>query len=225
MSVSDLMTGLMVIFLFIAVAYMSRVESEQSPLKDFVDNKRELHNKMKEMFKEEAGNGTLTIGGDLTMRFERAETLFPLGSDALTPEFQQTLREVMPKYLDIILTDSLKEKIREIRIEGHTDDTPFPRLDADPYKANLILSQQRARNVLFFIRSLPEYNAYSDEDKRRLDIWLTATGFSYGRALDAAGNSALQKGTEIDAEKSRRVEIRIVTSGEEVLERFIENTN
>ena len=39
MSVSDLMTGLMVIFLFIAVAYMIQVKKNQNVLTDYVETK------------------------------------------------------------------------------------------------------------------------------------------------------------------------------------------
>ena len=46
MSVSDLMTGLMVIFLFIAIAYISRVKQNQTVLTDYIETKNELHNKL-----------------------------------------------------------------------------------------------------------------------------------------------------------------------------------
>lgn len=46
MSVSDLMTGLMIIFLFVAIAYISRVQKNQSVLTDYVETKNELHNKL-----------------------------------------------------------------------------------------------------------------------------------------------------------------------------------
>lgn len=39
MSVSDLMTGLMVIFLFIAIAYISRVKQNQTVLTDYIETK------------------------------------------------------------------------------------------------------------------------------------------------------------------------------------------
>lgn len=42
MSVSDLMTGLMVIFLFVAIAYISRVQKNQSVLTDYIETKNEL---------------------------------------------------------------------------------------------------------------------------------------------------------------------------------------
>lgn len=47
MSVSDLMTGLMVIFLFIAIAYMIRVRDDIS---EYKDTKEELYFKLKNKF-------------------------------------------------------------------------------------------------------------------------------------------------------------------------------
>ena len=164
MSVSDLMTGLMVIFLFVAIAYIKRVQDNQSVLTQYVENRQDLHDKLVAEFKEEAEQGRISIHGDLSMRFENAQTLFAPGSWALTPAFQEELRNYIPRYLGILLNASMKDKIREIRIEGHTDNVPYPQLDADPYYANLILSQRRALNVMQFIRNLPEYQQYSDEE-------------------------------------------------------------
>lgn len=221
LSVSDLMTGLMVIFLFVAIAYIKRSQERQSTLQQYVDNKQVLHDKLVAEFENEAKKGQITITGDLTMRFENAETLFPSGGDIITPQFRVTLANILPRYFDILLRDSLRTKIREIRIEGHTDDVPIPRLDPDPYMANLILSQRRSISVMRYIRSLPEFKKYSDEDRRLLEYWFTANGFSYGRALDSNGDFALKTGNDIARERSRRVEIRIVTAGEEVLDNFI----
>ena len=223
MSVSDLMTGLMMIFLFIAISYIIRVQQNQTVLKDFVENKQNLHDKLVDKFKSESEKGIITIGGDLSMRFQKAESLFDDGSWTLKPEFKKSLSQIMPKYLNILLNDSLKTKIREIRIEGHTNNVPYPQLDKDPYMANLILSQRRALSVMYFLRSLPEYQLYSEEDKRLLEYWFTANGFSYGHAIDKNNSYALVSGNTIDQVKSRRVEIRIITSGEEILEHFIEN--
>ncbi len=224
MSVSDLMTGLMVIFLFITVAYLKRVQTNQSMLKDFVENKQELHDKLVEKFKAETQEKIITIGGDLSMRFQNAETLFDDGSWDLKPEFEKQLSVILPKYLDVLLNDSLKYKIREIRIEGHTNNIPFPKLDKDPYMANLILSQRRAQSVMQFLREIPEYKEYSPEDQKLLDYWFTATGFSYGHALDKNNEIAHVSGKVVDSAKSRRVEFRIITSGEEVLEDFVEKS-
>ena len=224
MSVSDLMTGLMVIFLFIAIAYIKRVQDNQSVLTQYVENRQELHDKLVAEFKEEAEKGKISIHGDLSMRFENAQTLFEQGSWALTPAFQEELANYIPRYLGILLNASMKDKIREIRIEGHTDNVPYPQLDADPYFANLILSQRRALNVMQFIRNLPEYQLYSEEDKELLEYWFTANGLSYGRALDNQSDYVHRTKQEINKSKSRRVEFRLITAGEEMLEEFVEKT-
>lgn len=224
MSVSDLMTGLMVIFLFIAIAYIKRVQDNQSVLTQYVENRQELHDKLVAEFKEEAEKGKISIHGDLSMRFENAQTLFEQGSWALTPAFQEELANYIPRYLGILLNASMKDKIREIRIEGHTDNVPYPQLDADPYFANLVLSQRRALNVMQFIRNLPEYQQYSEEDKELLEYWFTANGLSYGRALDNQSDYVHRTKQEINKSKSRRVEFRLITAGEEMLEEFVEKT-
>lgn len=224
MSVSDLMTGLMVIFLFVAIAYIKRVQDSQSVLTQYVENRKDLHDKLVAEFKEEAEKGNISIHGDLSMRFENAQTLFAPGSWQLTPAFQEELKNYIPRYLGILLNASMKDKIREIRIEGHTDNVPYPQLDADPYFANLILSQRRALNVMQFIRNLSEYQEYSEEDKELLEYWFTANGLSYGRALDNNSEYIHRTKQEINKSKSRRVEFRLITAGEEMLEEFVEKT-
>jgi outer membrane protein OmpA-like peptidoglycan-associated protein len=216
------MTGLMVIFLFIAIAYIKRVQENQSVLTQYVENKRELHDKLVEEFKTETAEGKVSIHGDLSMSFENAETLFKSGSWELTTSFKTELASYIPRYLNILLKDSMRSKIREIRIEGHTDDVPFPQLDPDPYLANLILSQRRTLNVMAYIRDLPEYQNYTDSEKEQLEYWFTANGLSYGKALDNSSEYKYLSRQEINREKSRRVEFRIITAGEEVLENFVE---
>lgn len=224
MSVSDLMTGLMVIFLFVAIAYIKKVQENQSILTQYVENRQELHNKLVAEFQKETDEGKISIHGDLSMRFENAQTLFSQGYWGLTQTFKDELANYIPRYLKILLNASMKDKIREIRIEGHTDDAPYPTLDPDPYFANLILSQLRARYVMQYIRSLPEYQEFSDEEKELLEYWFTANGMSYGRALDDQSNYVHTSHHEINQSKSRRVEFRIITAGEEMLEEFVEKT-
>ncbi len=225
MSVSDLMTGLMVIFLFVAIAYIKRVQNNQSILTQYVENRKELHDSLVAEFKEEASQGKVSISGDLSMRFENVETQFATGSWQLPPAFKKELANYIPRYLRILLDEdkNMKDKIREIRIEGHTDNEAFPKLDPDPYYANLILSQRRALSVMQYIRSLPEYQQYSADKKELLEYWFTANGMSYGRALDDDSQLTHKSRKPINPNKSRRVEIRLITAGDEMLEKFVEN--
>ena len=62
MSVSDLMTGLMIIFLFIAIAYISRVQQNQTVLTDYVETKNKLYDKLVSEFKSQL-NGKWPSGG------------------------------------------------------------------------------------------------------------------------------------------------------------------
>lgn len=224
MSVSDLMTGLMVIFLFIAIAYMIRVRDDISK---YTDTKDEIYNNLKNKFSDvEMANGVVSVNPDLSMRFLQATTQFASGQRTLPPAFELTLDSVMPKYLDVLvnLNDTLKAQLKEIRIEGHTDDIGIPLVHKDPYRANLILSQERARNVLFHILDIIEQSNYAEEDKLLLQHLLTANGYSFNRALDSSGNEIFGSDRAIDKNKSRRVEIRIITDEKAVLEKLIKKT-
>lgn len=220
-SVSDLMTSLMVIFLFVSIAYIKRVQDNQTVLTDYVETKTELHEKFVSEFKGDTAKWQMSIGRDLSMKFKNPSVLFAQGSYELTTDFQQILNDFLPRYLDILLRDSLRNNIKEIRIEGHTDDVPIPSYDQDPYIANVILSQQRALSVLRYLRTSASFQHYSDYEKQLLEFWFTSNGLSFGRALDAHGQYTLESGQEIDKAKSRRVEFRIVTKGDEVLENFV----
>ena len=125
MSVSDLMTGLMIIFLFIAIAYMRQVQENQTVLTDYVETRNKLHDKLQSEFKDRPEDWQLVIGKDLSMKFNNPEVLFATGSAELTPKFKSILDEFLPKYIDILINDSLCTRIKEIRIEGHTDDVKF----------------------------------------------------------------------------------------------------
>jgi outer membrane protein OmpA-like peptidoglycan-associated protein len=225
MSVSDLMTGLMVIFLFIAIAYIKRVQQNQTVLTDYVETKNKLHDKLVKEFEGDTMKWQMAIGKDLSMKFNNPTVLFAQGSSTLTPQFQEILDDFLPRYFNILLNDSLREKIQEIRIEGHTDPVPYPTLDADPYIANVILSQQRSLSVLRYFRSMPSFEKYTEEEKNLLEFWFTSNGLSYGKALDSEGEYTIKSKEPIDYQMSRRVEFRIVTSGDEVLENFVKKND
>lgn len=155
--VSDLMTGLMIVFLFIAVAYIRKVQKSTSVLSDYVETKDRLHEKMVKEFAGDTARWEMTIGKDLSMKFRNPTTLFRSGSAEITPgSFGLSWTDSSPSTL-ICSNDELKRNIQEIRIEGHTDDVPYPNLNADPYLANVILSQQRSLSVLAYIRQMPYF--------------------------------------------------------------------
>jgi len=224
MSVSDLMTGLMVIFLFVSIAYMVRaqklIQQRKQELTEYVDTKNKLYDELHETFKQQIGNDVLAINNDLSMRFAKAESLFDNGQWNVSARFENTLEDVIPVYMNVLLHDSLRTHIKEIRVEGHTDTKPFGRTDSDPYLSNLDLSQKRAREVVKCMRRICAEN-FEARDQKQIEEWLTAVGYSYTHALDADGNYAAESRKLIDMDRSKRVEIRIITDDYRVLKEIV----
>jgi len=223
MSVSDLMTALMVIFLFIAIAYIQLFTQNAADITAFADARTHLHDKLTNKFAADTARWQMTIGTDLSIRFTNVDVLFPSGSYELTPDFCEILDEFLPQYFEILLTDSLRNSISEVRIEGHTDPSATNLNGMDPYMFNLVLSQRRANSVLNYYRHSSSFLALPEADKRLLEFWFTANGLSYGHTLNSSGElTLLSDDSRPDYDRSRRVEIRIITTSEKMLDDFVE---
>jgi outer membrane protein OmpA-like peptidoglycan-associated protein len=222
---ADLMTVLMVIFLFISIAYMGLLQHQKKQqdkiFEEYKETKENLYNELNEVFNDDFERWDLELDKDLSIKFTNPEVLFPSGKSDITPKFQHILTEFSPKYLSVIMQKKYRDKIAEIRIEGHTDDLPTHETN-DPYIDNIKLSQDRSRKVLQFLRDLPIYDNLSKEEEHHLQFWLTANGLSYGRTLDSDKKLTIYSKKSIDKEKSRRVEFRIITTSEVIVQTVIE---
>lgn len=210
LSLSDVMTGLMVIFMFIAISYIN--EKEQK-VKEFKARKQllleELETSINDFEKD------IELDQDLSIKFKNPDVLFDPGRSIINQEFDLILDKFIPVYLDILTKEKYKELISEVRIEGHTDTTAFykARYPDDSYISNVLLSQERSTAVLYKIRSTEYYNSLSPEKKMRLRFWMTANGLSYGRVLNAEGDYSFKSSNkQVDNNLSRRVEFRIITT-------------
>lgn len=223
---ADLMTVLMVIFLFMSISYMALVEKRQKQqnqiFRDYEESKVALYNELKEAFKNDFARWNLKLDNDLSIKFTNPQVLFPTGKSNITPYFQTILTDFLPKYLSVVLQEKYKTKIAEIRIEGHTDTTPIG-FTNDPYIDNMKLSQDRARNVLAFLRTQVCFINLQSTEKERLQYWLTANGLSYGRTVDKDYKISFDSKQTIDNDKSRRVEFRIVTTSEAIINEALKN--
>ena len=183
-----------------------------------VQDQPELLRELQNDFKDRPEEWKLVIGNDLSMKFNNPEVLFATGSAELTPKFKSILDEFLPKYIDILINDSLCTHIKEIRIEGHTDDVKFAGSNTDPFIDNARLSQQRSLAVLTYLRQMPALKKYTPDQQKMLEYWFTANGLSYGKSLDKDGEYTFISKKPIDRNLSRRVEFRIVTDAEKVIE-------
>jgi outer membrane protein OmpA-like peptidoglycan-associated protein len=223
-SYTDLMTLLMIVFLLISLSYMALVEKEKEKeqliLSEYQNTKKQLYDELSANFDKDMKKWKIELNKDLSIQFTNPEVLFPSGKSELTNEFKAILTEFLPKYIKIITQKKYRESISEIRIEGHTDDVQIG-ITEDSYIDNIQLSQDRARNVLAFLRSLPVYKRLYPSDELMLKYWLTANGLSYGRMLDNNKDLALFSKKEINRTNSRRVEFKILTRSEELIEKVI----
>ena len=203
---ADLMTVLMVIFLFIALAYMGLLQEKVGIVEDA---KRKIYTDLKNEFGDVAAEWNLEVNKDLSIRFNNADGLFAQNNGAPTRKFISILNDFIPKYLAIITKPEYKTSIQEVRIEGHTAN--------GDYRQTVELSQQRANSVLFYLTRHPSFTRLTPKDRRTLEYTLTTSGYGWSRALDADGNYSRVTRKEFDVQ-SRRVEFRIVTDSDRVIE-------
>jgi outer membrane protein OmpA-like peptidoglycan-associated protein len=214
----------MVIFLFISLSYMGLLQYQKRQQDKIFEEYRQtravLYMELQDAYRDDFMKWDLEIDRDLSIRFNNPEVLFAPGSSQLTTKFKETLNDFLPKYLSIIAQDKYEDQISEIRIEGHTDTLPLG-VSSDSYIDNVQLSQERAREVMRYFRGHKSYGALNVMSKKRLQFWLTANGLSYGRALDENKHYAYLSERPIDKAKSRRVEFRIITSSEALVDEVI----
>lgn len=206
-AVSDMMAGLMMIFLFIAIIYIYNINR---PFEEIDDIANILCDNLKEEFApdEERWNMAICEGGRVLIGFKN-DANFELNSDELTKEFKEILASFYPRLMMVVMEH--EGAVSELRIEGHTDSTYTYSPGDTPvsgYIYNTRLSQGRSRNVMAFSLNLPEIKG-NDKYIEWSFSHVTAHGMSYSNRIFAHGRE--------DHEASRRVEFRLRTRAEEEL--------
>jgi len=216
-SISDLMSVLMIIFLFIAISYMHNIQQNQLNIKKvavaYQELQTDMYQELWEEFKEDLPGWKAVIEKEtLTIRFEEPEVLFTIGSSELSDKFQVILNDFFPRYVRIISSNKYRNNIEEIRIEGHTSsEWNGESQEMEAYFNNMRLSQNRTRSVLKHCLSLIQESKILTWSQQ----YITANGLS---------SSHLMKNTEgiEDKLKSRRVEFRTKTNAEKKVVEIIE---
>lgn len=96
MSVSDMMSALMIIFLFIAIAFMIKVQQQQDTMNhliiDYRDVKVNIYNDLYNEFKNDFSKWDAEIDPQtLSIRFQEPDVLFATGSKEINPKFKAIL--------------------------------------------------------------------------------------------------------------------------------------
>ena len=210
---ADLMTGLMMIFMLITAIYISKVDPTTTLVLDEYRHVREdMRMALQQEFSNDFKQWNADLLGNMTIRFNNPNVQFASGSAELRPEFQQILKDFIPRYVKIIRSEKFKDAIKEIRIEGYTSKSWAGVSSQDAYFLNMELSQQRTRSALKYIMGMPEFQ----NDAQWFIDHITANGLSYSHPLIANPTS-----TQED-EMNQRVEFRIVTNAADRFEHAVD---
>lgn len=215
LSISDLMAGLMVIFLFIAITYIRPVLQSQDKIKDIVvawnNSEIEIYRALEKEFKHDLAKWNAELDREtLTIRFKAPDILFDQAQTALKPAFEAILADFFPRYIDVL--SKFNDFIEEVRIEGHTSsEWSADSVAQEAYLKNMELSQARTRAVLGYVLQLAEIEAR----KSWVISNVTANGLSSSRLIYA------DDGME-DGVRSRRVEFRVRTNSKDQIVRVLD---
>lgn len=217
LSISDLMSGLMMIFLFIAISYMIHVNVQRERIREIAVTysrlQTDLAADLTHEFHDDLERWDAVIDPKaISVRFQAPEVLFELGSDAIEPGFAAILQDFFPRYLRILADEKYRDDIVEVRIEGHTSSEWNQVTQGDEaYFNNMKLSQDRTRSVLQYVLELPAVAP----DKNWLQQHLTANGLSSSKLVRNADGAE-------NPQASRRVEFRVRTNAERRIVKIIE---
>ena len=223
-SISDMMAGIMMIFLLITVSFMLITQKAQEDLrvqnqklleineamsstaKDYSDLRQELYEALLKEFGKDLKVWDASIDEDNTIRFNEPEVLFDIGAKQVKKRFKDILDDFFPRYVKILALEKFQNSIEEIRIEGHTSQVWFAANTLEErYLGNAELSQARALEVLKYCFNLKSINSYKE--------WVVkvfrANGLSFAKPLE-------------DDDKSRRVEFRVITKANKDLLKILD---
>lgn len=223
-SFSDMMTGLMVIFLFISISYMVEANEKEDQIEqilEFYENTRDsIRHDLIVLLGEHEGDWDEFVEFDsinLSIKFIGNDIQFRPDSDRIRSSFRRILDDFIPKYIEVISQEKYKDKIAEVRIEGHANRITGSTSSSSEYMRGVKWSQSRAKQVLNYFVGNRAFRHLDPATKRRLQFWLVANGYGYGRTLDDQGAYTQLSKDEVCEACSRRVEFRIVTVSEQII--------
>ena len=151
----------------------------------------------------DAQTGSITFSSDVLFKYNSAE---------LTDGSKETLKKVIPQYLNVLLKDKFKDYIAEIIIEGHTDTD-------GGYMGNMELSYNRAYAVATFC--LDDKNGLNQKQIGQLQKILTVNGRSCSVPIYVTDRNG-KPTDKVNMAASRRVEIKFRLKEEEMIDKIEE---
>lgn len=194
--VADLMSILMMVFMFLGILFLYKLKATK------ISFQKELNIALNNEFGKDLDDWSAIITNDNIIRFKAP---FKIGDINLTEKYKNILKDFFPRYIKLLTSDNLKQKINEIRIEGHTSyGWAFVDDINQIYLKNMKLSQERSYNVLNFVYTLD--NQIINKNHEWLIQRLRSNGLSYSKPVYKDID-----GTIIDEINSKRVEFIVIS--------------
>ena len=207
---ADLMTGLMMMFMLIAVLYMLKVNSAVS---EYSVSKDALGKDLCSEFASDLEKWDAECDSDnLVIRFKSPDVLFDTGKAVIKPQFKVILSDFCPRYIGLLTREEYNDSIEEIRIEGHTSSSwQEGTSENESYFLNMQLSQSRTLSVLKYV--LSDKNIPNQAWTRDL---LTANGLSSSKLIHNTDGTENRQG-------SQRVEFKVRTNADEYIKNIVDD--
>lgn len=214
LSYSDLMSALMMVFLFISISFMFEAQKLAPENAERATQAIKKSEQVLRKLKKQRGLIALSIEKEFKQDFKKIGAHFDAEKLSITfkPRYRHNqdnppedlkviLREFMPKLVSRLSRIDQNGLITGISFDGHTD-------KSGDFNYNLGLSFRRAFGALFFLLNQPEiFN--SNEEYLWFKSKVSAKGYS--------SNTPVKRRGKIDWRRSKRIEIRIKTNRDKAL--------
>jgi chemotaxis protein MotB len=206
-----MMSGLMLVFLFIAIGFMLEVEADKEKMRDvaakYRDTQADLNEALYAEFEDELKSWNATITKDNRVVFHSPDVLFAVSSSDIEDKFKNILEDFFPRFLKILRSEKFADKVQDLRIEGYTSSEWAGATSIEEiYLNNMQLSQKRAYAVLSFCYTLNDERVKAN--RRWLEEKFRANGMAFSK-------------TE-EKELSRRVEFKVNMKSEDKIYEILE---
>jgi len=222
MSFSDVMSGLLVIFILASVILILQlmelqekaeqererlqeqvveVEEEISMLRKAEEVRRNILTEAAEIL-QERGIQVEVSENSTVLRIPNQLLGFDTGADNIGPQYQETAYEIGQVLHQLISKDDRASYLDTVFVEGHTDSRPFYGRLCGP-KGNWCLSTFRAISLWqFWEQALPEQGRLGELENGENKTLFSVSGYAETRPVIE------NQKTESDFSKNRRIDIR-----------------
>lgn len=204
MNVADIMSALMMIFMFLSIAFIYELQNSRENYRD------QLNAALRLEFGKDLEEWKAEITPDNIFRFNAP---FTAGVSRVPDSFGKILADFFPRYIKVLMSGQFVSKIEELRVEGHTS-YGWGSLSSrsDIYLNNMRLSQSRSHNVLEYCYNLTDIIVKVSKDW--LETHFRSNGMAYSNLINQSGVVAksfqMANIKSQDKDRSRRVEFKAV---------------